>query len=184
MTQLNTDLRHWQSTLEAMGITVWIPRRPEQPPVNKQSMANSVQPVSGLGTLVSIQVLADPPAHPLLVIMGTEQQVQTQRPQVKQLLENILRALFQSTAPLARAVIVPSQEDACIPLAEQLATLEPVACLVFGDCLPPLANQPYPIIYLPSLESCLSDPMQKRVVWQYVQPWLSHWRIVHPAWSQ
>ena len=179
---LNAESLRWKSALDAMGITVWVPRRPEPPAIKKQLTTASGKAV--LDAPLSIHLLTDPPPHPILVLVGTDQQMQTQRPQVKQLLDNILRALFQTTAPLARAVIVPNQEEESIPLTEQLATLQPLACLVFGDCLPHLADQIFPIIYLPSLESCLSDPTQKRLIWQYLQPWVERWRVYHPDWSQ
>lgn len=174
-----------QGALEAMGITVWVPRQQAEEPATAAPIAMRTAPEELYsGGSLSIHLLTDPPQHPILVIMGTEQQVHHQRPQAKQLLDNILRVFFQITAPLARAVTVADQDVEAVPLPEQLATLRPFACLVFGDCLPPLAGQPFPVIYLPSLESCLSDPTQKRVVWQQLASWLERWRIGHPEWSQ
>jgi hypothetical protein len=171
----------WQSALDAMGVTVWVPRRePETEPISMLTVQTTLESDASL----SIHLLQDPPLHPILVVVGTEQQMCAQSPRVKQLLDNILRVFFQSTAPLAHAVTVLEQGEEIIPLTEQLTTLQPLACLVFGDCLPPLMGQAFPVIYLPSLESCLSDPAQKRMIWQQLASWLERWRIEHPEWSQ
>ncbi len=142
-------------SLQAMGLTVWIPR-PD--PVIESSSLQSIDAASA--------VRASSIHLPHLVLVIESKQGQTLSPLLSDLLGKILNAMSLD-ATQCHVDLVDQAPD--IVSRDDLSSRRDV--VIFGDC--PASKSINGLIVLPALSRILSDRVCKAQAWSQIKHWLT-----------